>query len=189
MKTGRFPLRGRHALPIAVMALLIPLALYAAAPEAPDPGGAAIKRGEVVFRTSCQPCHSLRYSGYEARMEAESSRKAFGKAAPDLNLMVTARGGDGKGAAYIATLLVGYNGTPEKNSVFPNIAMPPVFSGGDPDAALKARDVAAFLAEEAEPWKNESRRLGWFAIGYMFLLTLLLYALNRRNWKGITARR
>jgi cytochrome c1 len=189
MRTGPFPSRGKYGFPLAFMMFLIPLALYAAAADPSDPGAASIKRGKAVFLASCQPCHSLKYSGYEAKMKAENARKAFGKAAPDLNLMITARGGDHKGAAYAAALLIGYNDTPEKNSVFPNIAMPPVFSIDDPDAARKARDVTAFLADAAEPWKRESRDLGGYAVGYMALLTALLYALNRRRWNEITSRR
>lgn len=189
MKVDRFPFDWKHGLPVALIALLIPLALYAAAAENKDPGEAAIKRGEAVFQTSCQACHSLKYSGYEAKMNAGNARKAFGKAAPDLNLMVTARGGDSRGTEYIAALLVSYNDTPERNSLFPNIAMPPVFSRDDPDAARKARDVSAFLAATAEPSKHESRGLGRYVVGYMAFLTTLLYALNRRIWKGIIPRR
>jgi hypothetical protein len=191
MKTGRFPFLRINSLQTALMALLIPLVVCNASAaggtaKGPDMSEATIKRGEAIFRTSCQACHSLKYSGYEAKMNAGSARKAFGKAAPDLNLMTKARGGDSKGTAYAAALLVGYNDTPEKNSVFPNIAMPPVFSRDDPDAARKSREVSAFLADAAEPSRHERKGLGGYVVGYMAALTVLLYALNRRTWKGIT---
>lgn len=179
---------------IAVMILLWPLALFAAEAGTPaavrlsDGGDDAIKRGEAVYRTSCQACHSLKYSGYEAKMPAAAALKAFGKVPPDLNLMATARGGGRRGAEYIASLLLGFNDTPEKNSVFPNIAMPPVFPRSDPDAARKARDVSAFLADAAEPSRRESLNLGTYVLGYMVLLTALFYTVNRRTWKGLSHR-
>jgi cytochrome c1 len=193
MKTGRFPFLRINSLQTALMALLIPLALCNATAgrtaEGPDMSEATIKRGEAIFRTSCQACHSLKYSGYETKMNAGSARKAFGKVAPDLNLMTKARGRGSKGAAYVNALLTGYNDTQEKNSVFPNIAMPPAFSKSDPEAARKAREVSAFLADAAEPSEHERRGLGGYVVGYMAALTVLLYALNRRTWKGITRRK
>jgi ubiquinol-cytochrome c reductase cytochrome c1 subunit len=174
---------------MAIMAVLFPLALCTTGAEtpatSPDRGEAAIKRGEEIFRSSCQGCHSLKYSGYAARMSAKDAQKAFGDEPPDLNLMTKARGGGSKGAAYIDALLVGFNDTPEKNSVFPNITMPPAFSRNDPELARKAKDVSAFLEYAAEPSERERRGLGGYVLGYMVLLTGLLYALNRRTWKGI----
>jgi hypothetical protein len=189
MKTGLLSFRGNNGFPIAAMALLIPLTLLIAAAgvtsESPDLSEATIKRGEAIFHSSCQACHSLKYSGYEAKMTADNARKVFGKVPPDLNLTAKARGGGSKGTAYIDALLVGYNDTPEKNSVFPNIAMPPAFSRNDPEIAGKARDVSAFLDDAAEPSQNERRSLGRYVLGYMFVLGALFYALNRRTWKGI----
>ena len=189
MKTWRLSPDGNITFFLAIMVVLFPLVLCAAGAEAPttglDPSEAAIKRGEEIFRSSCQACHSLKYSGYEAKMPAGDARKAFGKAPPDLNLMTKARGGGSKGAAYINALLVSFTDTPEKNSVFPNIAMPPPFSRDDPEFARKAKDVSAFLDHAAEPSERERRGLGRYVLGYMVFLTALLYALNRRTWKGI----
>lgn len=106
MKTCK-PTSGRKkAFPMAIMIILFPLALWAA-PGADvqtadlDMSDATIKRGEEIFRSSCQTCHSLKYSGYKARMSAKDAQNAFGKMPPDLNLMTKARGGGSKGAAYI----------------------------------------------------------------------------------------
>ena len=118
-------------------------------------------------------------------MSAKDALKAFGDEPPDLNLMTKARGGGSKGAAYIDALLVGFNDTPEKNSVFPNITMPPPFAKDDPELARKAKDVSAFLDYAADPSADERKGLGGYVLGYMVLLTGLLYALNRRTWKGI----
>lgn len=189
MKTCRFTSGGKKPFFTAILIALFPLALCAAGAEAPaigpDMGGAAIKRGEEVFRSSCQACHSLKYSGYEARMPAKDAQKAFGDVPPDLNLMTKARGGGSKGAAHITALLIGFNDTPEKNSVFPNITMPRPFAKDDPELDRKARDVAAFLDYAADPLARERKGLGVYVLGYMVLLTALLYAVNRRTWKGI----
>ncbi len=193
MRPFRFSPRGASSL-IAVLILLWPLALFPAetaapaGPPVPDETHAAITRGEAVYRTSCQACHSLKYSGYEAKIPAAGALKAFGKVPPDLNLMTAARGGGRRGAEYIASLLLGFNDTPEKNSVFPNIAMPPTFSRNDPEAGRKARDVSTFLADVAEPSARESRSLGRYVLGYMVLLTALFYTLNRKKWKALPRR-
>ncbi len=173
----------------ALIIVLFPLAIWSAETNTPVTGpnmdDAQIKRGEEIFRSACQTCHSLKYSGYTAKMSAKDALKAFGDEPPDLNLMTKARGGGSKGAAYIDALLVGFNDTPEKNSVFPNITMPPPFANNDPELARKAKDVSAFLDYAAEPSAGERKGTGIYVLGYMALLTALLYALNRRTWKGI----
>ena len=189
MKTCRFSSGRKHTFFMAVMVVLFPLALCAAAAELPkidlDFSKAAIKGGEEVFKSTCQTCHSLKYLGYKARMSEEAAQSAFGRVPPDLSLMAKARGRGSKGAGYIYTLLVGFNETPEKNSVFPNIAMPPPFSREDPMLAQKAKDVSAFLYHAAEPSENERMGLGRYVLGYMVLLATLLYFLNRKTWKGM----
>ncbi len=178
---------------LLIILMLFPLALRAADAELPkldlDFSEAALKRGEGVYKSSCQACHSLKYLGYQSVMTAEAARSAFGKAAPDLSLMAKARGRGRQGARYIQALLVSYNETPEKNSLFPNIAMPPVFSKDDPESAQKARDVAAFLFYAAEPLAKERRGLGRYVLGYMVLLTALLYGVNRKTWRSIKTNR
>ena len=173
----------------AVMVIFFPLVLWAAGAEVPttgpDTSEAAIEKGKEVFRTSCQACHSLKYMGYASKMSAQDALKAFGDAPPDLNLITKARGGSGKGAAYIYAFLTGFNDTPGKNSVFPNTTMPPPFSRDDAGADQKARNVSAFLDFAAEPSARERTNLGRYALGYMIVLTALLYALNRRTWKEI----
>lgn len=148
----------------------------------------AIKRGEEIFKTLCNGCHGLKYLGYQAQMDPAVARTAFGKEAPDLSLMAKARGKRDEGARYIYALLTSYNDTPEKNSIFPNIAMPPVLSKDDPQFEQKAEDVAAFLLYAAEPTSAERRHLGKYVLVYMIVLTALLYALNRKTWKGVKKR-
>lgn len=145
----------------------------------------AIKRGENIYKMTCKTCHSMKYLGYKAAIPPESARKSFGKVPPDLSLIAKARGRGDEGAKYIYALLTSYVNTPEKNKVFPNIAMPPPLSKADPQFEQKAKDVAAFLLYAAEPTAKERRRLGRYVLGYMVILTALLYTLNKRVWRDV----
>lgn len=177
------------AVSAAFLFVLLPHILQASEAVIPkvslDLSEAAVTRGEEVFKSTCQTCHSLKYLGYEAMITPDAAKEAFGKVPPDLSLMAKARGRGDKGARYIYALLVNYNDTPEKNAVFPNIAMPPVLSKDDPEFERKAKDVAAFLSYAAEPSAGERKGLGRYVIGYMVVLTTLLYFLNRKTWRGI----
>jgi cytochrome c1 len=189
MNTGRSVHGLNKLFLIAVTVLLFPSVLCArewmAPTTGPDPGNRAIDRGKEVFQTSCQACHSLKYLGYAAKMSVQDAQRAFGISPPDLNLITKARGNGGKGAAYLYALLTGYNDSPEKNSVFPNIAMPSPFPGDDSEASRKAKDVSIFLEYAAEPTAGGRTDLGRYVLGYMVILTALLYALNRKTWKGM----
>lgn len=145
----------------------------------------AIKKGEEIFKTICNGCHGLKYFGYKAQMDPAVAKTAFGKEPPDLSLMAKARGKRDEGAIYIYTLLTSYNDTAEKNFIFPNIAMPPVLSKDDPEFEQKAKHIAAFLLYAAEPTADERRHLGKYVLAYMLALTILLYTLNKKTWKGV----
>jgi ubiquinol-cytochrome c reductase cytochrome c1 subunit len=189
MKTCRYPSELYVAIFVAMMVYLFPLAVPTAHAEIPKSdykfSEAAAKRGRDLYTSLCRNCHSLKYFGYQATISAEAALSAFGDAPPDLNLMAKARGKGSAGAVYIYALLTSYTDTPEKNSIFPDIAMPPPFSRNDPELTQKANDVSAFLAYAAEPSEGERRGLGRYVLGYMAILVVLLYLLNRRVWKGI----
>ena len=174
----------------SIVLVILLMSLFSSVLEAADaelpqmdrnPQEIIIGRGEQLFQSLCQTCHSLKYLNYTARMPADDSRNAFGRVPPDLSLMAKARGGSG----YIYDLLVGFNDTPQKNSVFPNIAMPPPFAKTDPQLSQKAKDVASFLEYAAEPSERERRHVGGYVLGYMVVLTGLLYGLNKRQWRKI----
>ncbi len=173
---------------LIISILLFPFAFTAGTATAKtdlDFSSAAVRRGERIFQSSCQGCHSLKYLNSQAQMKEEDARKVFGKAPPDLSLMAKARGRGSKGAVYINALLVSYNETPAKNSVFPGIAMPPSFSATDPELKQKANDVAAFLLYAAEPSAEERKTMGGYVLGDMAILTALLFLLNRETWKTV----
>ncbi len=145
----------------------------------------SIQRGEQVFKNTCNNCHGMKYLDYRPLMPSESVEKILGAKPVDLSLIAKARGRGDKGARYIYGLLTSYTDTPQKNSVFPHIAMPPPFSKTDTQLKEKAKDVSAFLLYASEPTAAERRQLGKYVLGYMIVLTVLLYGLNRRTWKDI----
>ncbi|HXV74291.1 MAG TPA: cytochrome c1 [Sphingomonadales bacterium] len=125
-----------------------------------------------------------------------------GKAPPDLSLMAKAREG---GPDYIYALLTGYGAAPEDfvplsaittyNPYFPGweiLMAPPLFEGqvtfaDGTEASVKqmAHDVAAFLMWSAEPKLAERHRLGFMALAFLAVFTLLLYLSKKRVWRKL----
>jgi len=124
-----------------------------------------------------------------SQMPADSAAQAFGKVPPDLSLMARAREGGGR---YIYSLVTGFFLDPAgnvDNRVFHGIKMPDIMGfSGVTDAAQRAqlegtvRDAAIFLEWAADPKAEERRSLGFYVIGYLAVLTVLLYLLKRRVW-------
>lgn len=159
----------------------------------------AIERGMKVFMESCRLCHSLKYyrdrahpDGIKPLMDEAGLKEGFGVVPPDLSLIAAARGRGTEGARYIYRLLTTYyeeDGL-TKNRAFAEwtggdgtIAMPPPL----PEDGLesKAQDVAAFLYYVADPKEAERERLGVYVLVYTVVMTILLYLIYRRVWKGV----
>lgn len=128
----------------------------------------------------------------QAQMPENDAMQAFGKAPPDLSLMAKARDG---GVNYVYSYLLGYYLTPEGvsgNHIYPETHMPDplgISSAAD-DAAKKAiqdqaRDIVSFLAWTADPHEQERKQLGYYVIGYLLVLTSLLYLLKRQIWSRL----
>ncbi|MDH4101176.1 MAG: cytochrome c1 [Nitrospirota bacterium] len=148
-----------------------------------DLSNKAVERGRKVFEEQCSTCHSMVFLNYKATMDPELAAQSFGKEPPDLSMTAKAKGKRTDGAQYIHALLTSYytheDGRPD-NKVFPNIAMP------NPGLTEEAsRDVAAFLWWASEPSREERKTLGKWVIGYMVILTGMLYVVNKRTWKDI----
>ena len=185
-----------------------------------------IRRGLTVFTDVCMGCHSAKYityrglmaypeigltreavdelrgekslmSGMISDLTVEDAVVSYGKAPPDLSLIVPGRRG---GADYIYSLLIGYEHDPEGkvpdgnwNKVFPGhrIAMPDPLSWLDHDAdetaelKQQAEDVAAFLAFIGDPHQNTRRAIGCWVMGFLLLLTLVLWRLKVEVWKDV----
>jgi ubiquinol-cytochrome c reductase cytochrome c1 subunit len=185
--------------------ILILLTLAAPAFAEEDPGikltPEVIERGRALYTQYCVACHGLKYyRGEEAKtgippaMDPATAEAAFGVAPPDLSLMAAARGRGQEGAAYIYRLLTTYytvdgqirnKAFAEETKTDGAIAMPPPISMDDPALKEKARDISAFLQKVSDPSAEERRGLGPRVMAYMFLLTTVLYLLNRYTWKEV----
>ena len=120
---------------------------------------------------------------------------------PDMSVLVKARSG---GADYIYSLLLGYDEPPSNiqlddgvyyNTYMPGnkIMMPNPLSedlieyndGTKATNEQMAKDVVTFLAWTAEPHLEARHRIGFKAIIYLIILTLLAYLSMKRLWSRI----
>ena len=125
-------------------------------------------------------------------MSDDAAMQSFGKIPPDLSLITKAREG---GANYVYSYLLGYYNTPEgitSNHIFPETKMPDALgiSGATEPAQRdelqgKAHDIVSFLAWASDPHEEERHRLGYYVIGYLVMLTLLLYIVKNQIWSRL----
>jgi len=129
---------------------------------------------------------------FMAKLPPESARKVFGMVPPDLTDAAKTRK---HGGAYIYGLLTSYHEDEKEhidNSLFPGIKMPdPLGFSVELDPARKvrldqrAKDIAAFLTWSADPRAAEREHLGKWVMGYLFVLTFLLWLVKRRVWQRL----
>jgi cytochrome c1 len=121
---------------------------------------------------------------------------------PDLSVIVKARH---HGPDYVRAILTGYGRTPPEGvTVPPGSHYNPWFPGGqikmapplpegrvtfaDETAATTeqmAEDVVEFLTWAADPHMESRKRLGLVVIGYLSVLTLLLWLTYKRIWRNV----
>jgi cytochrome c1 len=124
-----------------------------------------------------------------AQMSDNDAAAAYGKAPPDLSLMAKARDG---GVNYVYSYLLGYYVTPEGvsgNHIYPETKMPDILGMSSATEAAqraeiqgKAHAIVSFLAWAADPHEQERHRLGYYVLGYLFVLTFLLYLVKNQIW-------
>ena len=125
-------------------------------------------------------------------MSDEVAMQSFGLVPPDLSLMTKAREG---GADYVYSYLLGYYSTPDgvtKNHIFPETKMPdPLGISTTTDHAQReeikktAHDIVSFLSWASDPHEEERHRLGYYVIGYLVILTVLLYFVKNQIWSRL----
>ncbi|WP_457647483.1 cytochrome c1 [Profundibacter sp.] len=110
------------------------------------------------------------------------------------------------GPEHIVSILNGYTGEEKEeagttfyeNHAFPGgwIAMPPPLAGEDVEFAdgssneleHEAIDVASFLMWTAEPKMMDRKKSGFIAVLLLTMLSVLLYATNKRLWAPVKQR-
>jgi ubiquinol-cytochrome c reductase cytochrome c1 subunit len=125
-------------------------------------------------------------------MSDEAAMQSFGLVPPDLSLMTKAREG---GADYVYSYLLGYYSTPDgetRNRIFPATKMPdPLGISTATDHAQReeikktAHDIVSFLSWAADPHEKERYRLGYYVIGYLVILTVLLFFVKNQIWSRL----
>ncbi len=135
-------------------------------------------------------------SALTSAMTEDAARATFnGVAPPDLSLMAAAREGGGR---YLYSYLTGYH-KDEKgeltNSVFPVTRMPDILGAADASDAQarselegKSKDVSAFLVWAADPHAMERERMGYYVLGYVAVMTFLLFLWKKQVWREIDKR-
>ena len=136
---------------------------------------------------------------YQNIQEAKASNG--GSYPPDMSVLVKARGG---GANYVYSVLLGYDDPPSDVTIDDgvyyntymtgnNIMMPNPLSEGlveynDGTKATEeqmAKDVVTFLAWAAEPHLEARHKIGFKAIIYLIILTILAYFSMKRLWSRV----
>ena len=131
-------------------------------------------------------------SAMTSLLSDEAALQSFGKVPPDLSMIVMAREG---GASYVFAYLTGYYLTPEgmtSNHLFPLTKMPDaleISTATDPvkrsEIIEQAHDIVSFLSWAADPNKAERETLGYYVIGYLIILTVLLYNVKLQVWSKL----
>lgn len=127
-----------------------------------------------------------------AQMSESDALQSFGTAPPDLSLMTKARDG---GPDYVYSYLLGYfiDGSGVLgNHIFPETKMPDALGVSDTrDPAQlhtikdQARDIVSFLNWAADPHQSARLKMGYYVIGYLLVLTFLLYLVKNQIWSRL----
>ena len=132
----------------------------------------------------------------------EAAKSANGGAyPPDMSVLVKARKG---GASYIYSVLLGYDDPPSDVSLEDGVYYNTYMSGNkikmskplsedlvqyiDGTKATEeqmAKDVSAFLAWAAEPTLEQRHKMGFKAVLYLIIITILVYFSMKKIWSRI----
>lgn len=136
-------------------------------------------------------------TGLITELSPEDAAASYGKVPPDLSVIARGRRGGGD---YIYSVLTGYEHDPEGkiedgnyNVYYPGhrIAMPDPLAWLDHDESetadleAQAHAVASFLVYIGDPHQLERKAIGVWVMGFLILLTLVLYLLKKEVWKDI----
>lgn len=139
-----------------------------------------------------------------ANEKAARAANNNGALPPDLSLIIKARE---DGANYVYSLLTGYEKAPEGFEVGENMHYNPYFAAGGrqfsmipplltegqveyadgekPTVDQMAKDVVNFLQWAAEPEMEQRKRLGFRAIIFMSIFTIIFYFAYKRIWRDV----
>ncbi|PCJ31894.1 MAG: cytochrome C [Moraxellaceae bacterium] len=123
-------------------------------------------------------------------MPVDLAKKWFGTAPPDLTLEARARGSD-----WLYSYLISFYADESRpfgvnNHIFKDVGMPHVLqtmqeSMGEDEFKTNMADLTNYMVYTAEPIRAERERLGYYVIGFLFILLIPVYFLNKEFWKDI----
>lgn len=140
-------------------------------------------------------------------MSAKDSKKWFGASPPDLSVVARSRGAD-----WIYSYMRGFYSDPSRpmgwnNTVYVNSAMPHIlwelqgeqilnpktkklekFSSGKLNAKeydAMIADLTNYLVYMSEPDQLKRKKMGYYVIGFLFLLLFLTIKLKKEYWRDI----
>lgn len=162
--------------------------------SADDP---SVIHGAELFQNNCSACHSLKYVRPTKNIPAFPAKNTpafFGVIPPDLSLEVQTRGKD-----WVSGYLNGFYPDPSRpsgvnNTVYPDTAMPDMLAGLKNQMSPEAfnvviQDMVNFLSYASDPHQAERLSLGYWVVGFLIILAILLYRLYRSYWKKRIIRR
>jgi len=135
-------------------------------------------------------------AGLTTDLTPADAKMSYGKVPPDLSVITRSR----QGPDYVYSILTGFEHDPSGripdgfyNVYFPgnHIAMPDPLTWFHHDPKdtdhieEQARSVASFLAFIGEPHQLQREAIGYYVIGFLVLLTIVLWLLKREIWKDV----
>lgn len=144
-------------------------------------------RGAKLFQNYCATCHSVKYLEPTQEIPAFPAHQApalLGISPPDLSLEVNVRG-----SHWVKAYLVGFYPDPKRpygtnNRVYPDTAMPNMLIGLQSQMTPEefdatTQDIVDFLSYASDPHQSERKHLGYWVIGFLFILAIVLFKLTR----------
>lgn len=121
---------------------------------------------------------------------ADLGKKWFGTVPPDLTLEARLRGAD-----WLYSYLTNFYADESRpfgvnNHVFKDVGMPHVLENmeaelGEDEFKERMADLTNFMVYMAEPIRAEREYLGKIVIGFLFILLIPVYFMNREYWKDV----
>ena len=126
----------------------------------------------------------------ESAIPQDLAKKWFGGVPPDLTLVARVRGAD-----WVYSYLTNFTLDESRpwgvnNNVFKDVGMPHVLQNMEnelSEAEFKERmaDLTNYMVYMAEPVRADREYLGKWVIGFLFVLLIPVYFLNREYWKDV----
>lgn len=122
-----------------------------------------------AFISACARCHDMKYAQIYTQGNKQSLAAYLGTTPPDLSMYIRSRSMD-----YL------HNFINDTQKMLPGTSMPRV------GLNEKAQNqVVAYMEEVGDSKKAERESLGWWVMGYFFILGIFAFLWKRKVWKNL----